>query len=184
MAVTTPPTHRARQLLAALAARDEPRLSRLITQAGSADLEATAPMSLFHAAAAAGDADAVRLLAEAGAPSAAAEQPANPLPEELGALGLDGTKWSTDASALAVAVCNGHTAVAAELLAAGMSPHIGAAGTRPGGTDSGSGAYCPAAAGSRRRCQDLLVLAGDGGCPGFARHGSAAGGCCPAAQLA
>ena len=124
MSISIPATAPARQLLAAVAARD-PRLSSLLTRANKTDL-CCAPMSLFHAAAAAGDAEAVRLLAEAGAPPAAAEQLADPTAEQLAVLGLGPpVKWTREAPALAIAIRNGHTGVVAALLAAEVSPHIG-----------------------------------------------------------
>lgn len=125
-------------LFQAILAGDHARLRSLLAAASPADL-AVGPVSLWHAAAFAGDATAVRLLAAAGAPIAAADRLADLQAQPFHGLLTEQQqrmmrRWADMRSAVAtcVAAACGHAHAVAALLAAGASPHaLGSLTTAP-----------------------------------------------------
>lgn len=102
---------------------DHTRLQSLLFGAAPEDLD-LGPVSLWHAAALAGDATAVRLLAAAGAPVASADQLVDVTAGRFGSLlspaqCMAARPHGTPMSAVGLAVCGGHADVVAALLAGG-----------------------------------------------------------------
>lgn len=126
-------------LFQAILAGDHAHLRSLLAAASPADLT-VGPVSLWHAAAFAGDATAVPLLAAAGAPIAAADrladlqaQPFHGLLTEQQQRMLWTWAYLHSAVATCVAAACGHAHAVAALLAAGASPHaLGSLASAPG----------------------------------------------------
>ncbi|PRW33960.1 Serine threonine- phosphatase 6 regulatory ankyrin repeat subunit A isoform B [Chlorella sorokiniana] len=112
------------QLHLALYQGDRNRFRSLLPLASAEDLAATEPLSLYHAAALEGNAEAVQLLAAAGAPAAAADTICNccQVVPKLDLFFF--CMWHKEfrATAAGIAIARGHSDALAALLQAGAAP--------------------------------------------------------------